>query len=350
MTDYRKRLRSLRVELKKKGLDAFLVTNNANVTYLSGFTGTDSLLLITPDSQFFLTDSRYTEEARDHIKAFVIVEVVSSTFDTIKTIVRNNRIKKMGIESMNIPCAVFRRLEDCVGRTKIFQSQNIVEGLRAVKDKDEIELIKRSVSLTKTVLKKSVGMIRYGMSELSLSQLIECEFIKRGAKASFQTIVAHGKNCSKPHAQPTDAKITKNDFLMIDMGCRLNSYNSDITRMVLMGRIADKIREIYTIVRAAQERSFEAIRPGIKISEVDRAGRSYIEKKGYGRFFGHSLGHGVGLDIHEEPSISGRNTGVLKPGMVFTVEPAIYIPKFGGVRIEDMVLVTRNGCEILTQF
>lgn len=347
--DYRSRLRRLRAELKKRSFDSILVSNGTNVTYLSGFEGSDSVLIVTRDSQFFLTDSRYTEEAKDSVTGFAVVEISSSTYDTICAIARNNRLKRMGFEAMNLPYAVARNLEDRIGRTRLIPSSGVVEKLRAIKDAEEIARIKRSIRITREVMKDLAGHIRPGVSEKFLCDKIECEFIKRGARPSFQSIAACGKNCSKPHANPTCDRIARDDVLMIDLGCKLNLYNSDMTRMVLLGRVRDEIKKIYAIVSAAQKRAIDKIRPGRRISEIDNAGRNYISEKGYGKFFGHSLGHGIGLDVHEEPSISGRNNDILKPGMVFTVEPAIYLPKFGGVRIEDMVLVTDKGCDILTR-
>ena len=349
MFDYRRRLQNLRRELRKKELDSFLVTNETNVTYLSGFKGNDSLILITPDSQFFLTDSRYTEEAKDAVRDFNIVEVPSSFYETLGNIIRNNRIKKMGFESMNLPFEVAKKLEGHVRPAGISPVSNLVETLRAVKDKKEIDHIKNSVRITKEVLEKTIKAVRPGEKERSLSDRIECEFIKKGARASFEPIVACGKNSSKPHAHPGGAKVAKDDFVMMDIGCAFNHYNSDITRMVLIGKVRNKIKEIYGIVRTAQEKAIESIKPGKKVSDVDFAGRNYINKKGYGKFFGHSMGHGVGMDVHEEPSVSRRNTDILRPGMVFTIEPAIYIPGLGGVRIEDMALVTEKGYEILTK-
>ncbi|MDP3791958.1 MAG: Xaa-Pro peptidase family protein [Candidatus Omnitrophota bacterium] len=348
MFDFKTRLKKLRSELKAKSIESLLVTNESNVTYLSGFTGSDSVLFITPDSQFFLTDSRYTQEAKKSVRGFAILEVVSSTYDVIGKIACKNGIRKIGFESMNLPYGVIKNLESYIGKAKLLPFNNIVENLRAVKDKEEIARIERSVACAKKVLKNIVGEVAPGVSEKKLSGRIECEFIANGAKSGFKPIVACAENSSKPHAHPTDRKIAKNDIVMIDMGCTLDSYNSDITRMVLTGKIKDKIREIYLVVKAAQEKAFDNIRPGRKISAVDSAGRQHIADKGYGKFFGHSMGHGIGLDVHEEPSVSGRSTGILKPGMVFTVEPAIYVPGLGGIRIEDMVLVTEKGFEILT--
>jgi Xaa-Pro aminopeptidase len=349
MYDYKLRLKKLRAELQKRGLGSLVVTNETNVRYLSGFKGGDSLVVITPDSQFFLTDSRYTEDAGDSVSGFTIVEVTTSTYDCLGQIVKKNRIKRIGFESLNLPYEIAHRLAGHIRPAKLVSTKNIIENLRAIKDLKEIEAIKRSIVVTNHVLKKVAGKIRPGISELSISDSIECEFIKMGARIAFETITASGRNCSKPHAHATDNKISNNDVVMLDMGCRLDLYNSDITRMFFIGKVKDKIKEIYGIVRSAQSAAIEKIKPGVKISEIDLAGRGYIDRKGYGKFFGHSLGHGIGMDVHEEPSISKRNDSILKSGMVFTVEPAIYLPKLGGVRVEDMVLVTDNGCKILTR-
>ena len=347
--DHKLRLKKLRVELKRRSLGSLLVTNETNVRYLSGFRGGDSLVIITPDSQFFLTDSRYIEEAGDSLEGFTMVEVTTSTYDCLSEIVKKNRIKKIGFDSMNLPYEVAKRLAGRIRPARLVSTKNIIENLRTVKDLKEIEAIKRSVDVTRRVLKKVALKIRPGISERSISDAIECEFIQRGARIAFETITACGRNCSKPHAHATKDRIASNDAVMLDIGCRLDLYNSDMTRMVFIGKVKDKIKEIYSIVRAAQSAAIEKIRPGAKISEIDLAGRGYIARKGYGKFFGHSLGHGIGMDVHEEPSISKRNDNILKSGMVFTIEPAIYLPKFGGVRVEDMVLVTDKGCEVLTR-
>jgi len=349
MFDYGKRLKNLKRLLRKGPAGSLLVTNESNVAYLSGFTGNDSLLFITPDSQFFLTDSRYTQEAKETVKGFTIIEVTSSTYETIGTIVRGNRIKKIGFDPMNLPYGIVKNLERHVGGVRLVPVTNVIERLRAVKDDEEIARIEKAIKINAGVLKKIVKEVRPGVSEEYISGRIGCEFIKNGAMAGFQTIVACGKNSAKPHAHPTADKIAKNDAVMIDMGCRLDMYNSDMTRMVFIGEIKTRFKEIYTIVKTAQEKALEKIKSGRRVSEVDSAGRQYIADKGYGKFFGHSLGHGIGLDVHEEPSVSCRSTDILVPGMVFTVEPAIYIPGFGGVRIEDIVLVTKTGYKILTR-
>jgi Xaa-Pro aminopeptidase len=346
--DTKSRLKRLKKALGKSGLSSMLVTRDANVAYLSGFTGSDSMLVITADSQFFLTDSRYIEEARDTVTGFNITDVAPSAYEAIGSIVRANRIKRMAFESMHMPYDVVRHLGQRLGRVSLVPLKNVVEGLRAVKDEREIALIKRSAGLTKRTLKAVIGKIRPGTPEAEAAAALECAYIKSGAKPSFPSIVASGANSSRPHARPTSRRIAKNDIVMIDTGCSLDGYNSDITRTVMVGSVKDEIKKIYGIVKSAERFALDAVAAGRKASEIDRAGRQYIKDKGYGKFFGHSMGHGVGLEVHEEPSISEKSGAVLEPGMVFTIEPAIYIPRLGGVRIEDMVLVTEKGRELLT--
>ena len=347
--DYNKRLASLEARMKKQGLDSFLVTSGTNVSYLSGFPGHDAIVLITRSKKFFLTDSRYIEEARNTLKGFDLVLLEGSAYSALSGIIKKNALKKIGFESMNMPYEVTVRLKGFIGSSKLILCKDVVEGLRSIKDAEEVNSIKRAVRLTKEVLKNTVSLVKPGRSEEFLSRKIEIEFIENGAKAGFDPIVASGANSSKPHAMPTGNRIRGNDLVMIDMGCSLDGYNSDITRMVFLGKIKEKVARIYNIVRTAQEKSIEKIAPGVKISDIDLAGRSYISGKGFGKYFGHSLGHGVGMEVHEQPTVSKSSEGVLAPGMVFTVEPAIYIPKLGGVRIEDMVLVTETGCEVLTR-
>lgn len=347
--DYKKRGEALIGISEKAGLDSFFVTDETNVTYLSGFLGGDSMLLLSGKKRFFITDSRYVEEARRTVAGFEIIQVKETTYETITDLAAKNRLRRMGFESMNLPFEIANRLASRIGNTKLIPSKNAIETIRAVKDESEIRAIKKSVRLAKKVLEKAVRSARPGRTEVSIANHIEGWFVEHGARISFEPIVAAGNNAAMPHARPGRAKIRKNDFVMIDLGAKLDSYNSDITRMAMLGRQSPRFREMYDIVDEARKRAIAKIRPGVGISDVDKAARSFMEGEGYGRSFGHATGHGVGMSIHEEPSISGSNPGKLVSGMVFTVEPAIYIPGFGGVRIEDMVLVTDNGCEVLTR-
>ena len=346
---YSKRIDAVKKEISACKLDAFLVTSGTNVTYLTGFRGHDSILLITRTRSFFVTDSRYLEEAEDTVCGFDIRLVTVSTYQTLKDISRKMVLKKIGFESMDMPYGAVERLKDAMPDIDFVPMKDLVESLRAVKDASEIQLIKKSVRLVREVLVKAIGFIKPGIFENDVAQKIELEFIKHGACPAFDTIAAAGANSSKPHAIPGRTKIRKDSFVMIDTGCVLDGYNSDITRMVLTGRVREKFKKIYNIVDDARKIAIDAVKPGSRIADIDYAGRGYIQKKGFGKYFGHSLGHGVGLEVHEQPSISKLNESLLKPGMVFTIEPGIYIPDWGGVRIEDTVVVTQDGCRTLTK-
>jgi len=348
-TDIQRRLALLKKGLKKIALDSLLITDRTNVAYLSGFSGHDSMLMITLDENFFITDSRYIEEAKNSLKGFCVKLVEVSTYDTIAGIIKAKRLKKIGFETMDLPYGVASRLYKLIKTARLFPVKDMVEDIRSVKDPVEIALIKDSVRLNKRVLDMTAERVVPGLSERSLAEFIESAFIDEGARSAFEPIVASGENTSKPHAIPTDAMIKNNSFVMIDMGAKLNGYCSDITRMITLGTIKNKLKKVYNIVRVAQEKAIKIIRPGVRISDIDAAGRGYIMDKGFGKYFGHSLGHGIGMSVHEKPTVSRTDEGCVEAGMVFTVEPAIYIPGFGGVRIENMVLVTKNGCEVLTR-
>jgi len=348
-SDLHRRIALLKNGIKKSSLDAILVTDETNVAYLSGFKGHDSMALITLDKNYFITDSRYIEEAEGALDNFCVRLVDRSTYDTFSEIIEILRLKRIGFEATNLPYGVAARLYELIKNAKLIPCRDMVEEIRAVKDPGEITLIRRSARLNKKVFNSALRRLKPGVSERSLADEIETIFIREGARSAFELIVASGENASKPHALPTSAKIRENSFVMIDIGAKLDGYCSDLTRMVTLGRVKDKFKKIYNTVRIAQEKAIEMIRPGVMVRDVDAAGRDHIKGAGFGKYFGHSLGHGIGMNVHEKPTISSLSEGSLRPGMVFTVEPAIYIPKFGGARIEDMVLVTDKGCEVLTR-
>lgn len=347
--DYGKRVALLQAELRRRRLGALLVSDETNVSYLNGFTGHDSMLLVTPKKAFFITDSRYIEEAGQTVKGFDILLVEISTYGTIEQLVKKNRLKTVGFESMNLPFEVASRLKRLARPARFEPVRDMVEMQRSVKDSSEIVLIKNSIRLTKKVFDKIAALVRPGVSERSLAKKVQTEFIASGASAAFEPIIASGPNASRPHARPSDISLKNNSFVMIDIGARLDGYCSDFTRTIVLGKVKDKFKMIYEVVRVAQQKAIEMIAPGAAASDIDRAARDYIEDKGFGKYFSHSLGHGVGMLIHEPPAVSRTNRAELKSGMVMTIEPAIYIPGFGGVRTEDMVLVTDGGCEVLTR-
>ena len=349
-SDHKKRLLRLRKAMKSASLDSFLVTSTTNVSYLSGFRGTDAVMLVTADRGYFFTDSRYIEEARKEIAGQIDVRLVEeSIFASVDGIVKSERLKNLGFESMDLPYGVANRLKSLLSDIGFVPVKNIVEALRSIKDKGEIGQIKKSVKLAKEAFGRVAAYVRPGASEEMIKRKIELDLIGNGAACAFEPIIASGENSSKPHAKATDRSFKNNDFVMIDMGAKVGGYNSDLTRTIVLGKVGGKFGKVYETVRQAQQRAIDRITPGAKASDIDKAGRDHIKKSGFGKYFGHSLGHGVGMEVHEEPSISPSSTTRLAEGMVFTVEPAIYIPGFGGVRIEDMVLVTKNGCEVLTK-
>lgn len=346
-TVFDRRIALLKDELCARKLDALLVTKDVNVSYLSGFTGHDAAIIVTKDRPFFIADSRYIEDAEESMKGFGVRLVRKSLYENIKEIVREEKVRRLGFESADIPYEVHVRLKETIGSNVVVPAGGPVERLRQVKDREEIALIRGSIGLAKKVFADIRPTIRPGASEEAVARNISVAFLRNGAKAGFDPIVAADANSSRPHAVPTDRKMARNSFVMVDMGCSLKQYNSDITRMVMLGKASPKIKKIYSVVKAAQECAIDAIRPGVKAAVVDAAARKYIQDEGFGRYFGHALGHGVGLEVHEQPMISCLSEAVLRAGMVFTVEPAIYIPKLGGMRIEDMVLVTETGVKIL---
>lgn len=347
---YKKRLSGLKKAMKEASLDSFLITNKTNISYLSGFRGTDAVMLMTTSGGYFLTDSRYIEEAKKDIAAHLDVRLVKeSTFDSINDIIKSERLKSLGFESMDLPYGVADKLKKLLSGIRFVPVKNLVETLRSIKDDGEISRIKKAVKLGREVFDKAVKSVRPGVSEELIKRKIELDLVSKGHSCAFEPIIASGENSSKPHARATSRSFQNNDFVMIDMGAKVDGYNSDITRTIVLGRAGNRFKKIYETVAEAQRKAIGRITPGAKASDIDKTGRDHIEKSGFGRYFGHSLGHGVGMDVHEEPSISPSSKARLAAGMVFTVEPAIYVPGFGGVRIEDMVLVTETGCEILTK-
>ncbi|MFA5143146.1 MAG: Xaa-Pro peptidase family protein [Candidatus Omnitrophota bacterium] len=344
-----KRLALLKKRLRRDKLDALLVTNDINISYLSGFTGHDATIIVTPDKSFFITDSRYIEDAGDSVTGFDIRLARGSLYKIIEEITAAERLKRIGFESRNLSYEVAVRLKKSLAKSLFLPAQEPVEELRAIKDADEIAVIKRSIRLTHDIFKKAGSFIKPGATEESIAREIEMAILASGARPSFDPIVAADANSSKPHAVPAARRITRNSYVMIDIGCLLKRYASDMTRMVVVGKARPRMDKIWKVVSDAQARAIDLIRPGGDIAKVDAAAREYIKNKGFGKYFGHALGHGVGMEVHEKPNISPMSEGRLQSGMVFTVEPAIYIPRFGGVRVEDMVLVTDKGCKILSR-
>lgn len=349
------RLKRLLQKIDSSSLDALLVTSEPNVSYLSGFKGGESIALVSTKGCYFLTDFRYIEEAHKEVSPdFKIVRIERPLSCAAKSPFADTLsfcgVKRLGFEGAHISFSLYERLKNSLTGVKLLPTSNLVEGLRELKDNEEINILKEAAKKALAGVSSAKTFLKPGRTEREAAADLEYFFKTHGAdKASFDIIVAGGSNSSMPHAMPTNYKLKKNDQVLIDAGVRLKGYNSDLTRTLFLGRMTRKARRFYNIVHNAQKSAIDVIRPGIKISEVDKAGRSVIEAEGLGKYFGHSLGHGVGLEVHEKPRIANNETGRLKEGMVFTIEPGVYIPDWGGIRIEDMVLVTKSGCEVLTR-
>jgi len=334
-------------------MDGLIVSSDANISYLTGSPSRDSKLLISKNKNVYFTDSRYITAAKKALGSkFIIKKVKHSFAKIIAETCAELKLETVGFEDRALSVAEHRHLQKEFShrhRLEPVPCSGLVESLREIKDAQEIENIRQSLAITALALKFAQEIILPGRKELEIVGELERFIRYHGAeKAAFEIIVASGPNSAYPHHLPTQRKIKENEPVMIDIGVDYLGYKSDLTRVFFLGKMDALARRIYNIVTEAQKRAIKKIKPGVEISQIDAAARDFIAQKGYAKYFGHALGHGVGLETHEAPNISPNNHGRLKPGMVFTVEPAIYLPGKFGIRIEDMVLVTRKGAEVLS--
>ncbi|HBG45450.1 MAG TPA: hypothetical protein DDW94_00510 [Deltaproteobacteria bacterium] len=346
--DHRARIKGLKAALKTEKVDAILVSDINSARYLSGFTGSNVFMIITPREAFFLTDPRYTEQAKAEVRGCKI-RIFKKAFDEIADIAKGLKVKTLGFEAANLNFSTYSKLDKALSKVKLKPTAGVVGKLRQRKDAFEIERLKASASLLDAGFKAAMRFIKPGAVEEEAAFSVEVAMRRRGAEAlAFDTIIASGPRGALPHGKASGKKIKKGELVVVDMGVIKDGYNSDETRTFSVGRPQARQKEVYRIVKEAQAVAIDAVKAGVKASDVDAAARGYIEKAGYGKYFSHGTGHGTGLEIHEGPSISPISEDVLHEGMVITVEPGIYIPGWGGVRIEDMVLVKKGGCEMLT--
>ncbi|MDO9575788.1 MAG: Xaa-Pro peptidase family protein [bacterium] len=334
---------------EKMEVQALIVTDQTNIRYLTGYRGDNGVLLVTEEEVTLITDSRYEESSKQEVKGAEIVITNDGIFEKLMMLSQFKKIKKVGFERENIKYSTHEKLKQSLKDKELIPVSNLVEELRTKKDEGEIKLIKKACGIGNMVLQEVLKKISLRSTEKDISAEIEF-LIKRygGDKQSFDTIVAAGDNSALPHAIPTDRKIDNENILLIDMGVFCNDYASDMTRTFLL-RKGEKEKEIYRIVSEAQKRAIEALKAGIELKEIDRIARDYISDNHYGKNFGHSLGHGVGLSVHELPRVSNKSTYKAEEGMVFSIEPGVYIPGYGGVRIEDLILITQTGYEVITK-
>ncbi|MFO0035234.1 MAG: M24 family metallopeptidase [Planctomycetota bacterium] len=345
------RVEQLRKLLKQQGLDALLVTNGLNVTYLTGFQGDSSNLLVAKNKLTLVSDTRFETQIRDECPGLdcEIRDAQTTTLALTCKLVQAARVASLGIEADNLTKASYDELAAQLPAGLLVDSRGLIEQLRAVKDREEQEKIRRSIRVNERAFEVLRARLVPSASECQLAFDLEHQMRQFGAsQAAFKPIIASGPRSALPHAIPSRHVVGESPFLLVDWGSLVEGYASDLTRVLILGKAPAKYRKIYEVVREAQERAIAMIRPGVTLKEVDRAARGLIEAAGCGKYFGHGLGHGIGLQVHELPFLSPIRDGHLQPGMVVTVEPGIYLPDFGGVRIEDNVLVTPEGHELLS--
>ncbi len=344
---YQSRLMKIREAMKKKRLDGFLVTDINNVHYLTGFSGSSGFVILTGKESIFVTDFRYKEQSEKEVAGLDITIEKGNRIRTIQTLSKKNRIKKLGFES-SVSYDFFRRLS--AGDINLIAAEGLVEKFRAIKNTGEIDSIKEAVRRAEAAFIEVKPYIRQGISERSVALRLEERLKKNGCRRiPFDIIVASGSNSVLPHARPTEKRLHKGDLVIIDWGGESDGYFSDMTRTLLIkGRQSKQQEKIYRTVLDANRKAIASVAPGKTSKDIDSAARNVIKKAGYGEFFGHGTGHGVGLQVHELPRITWIRKEMIRENMLFTIEPGIYLPGIGGVRIEDMVLVRKGEAETLT--
>ena len=340
----------LRGRLSEKQIDIFLVSSEVNVGYLTGFTGSDSVVLVSADRQVLVTDFRYVEQAQSECADWEVLDRAGQSLaKCVGEFVGENGGKRVGLEADHLSWQQYLKLSEAAPTAQLKPTIGLIEELRAVKSAWEVERIRKALAVAEDAFEELRSRMLPGVSEKQLAD--ELEGLLRGGGATgsgFESIVAIDSNASLPHARPGLREMGERSEVLVDWGARVEGYNSDLTRVVVGGRVTSKFEELYRVVLEAQQAGIEAVKPGAKASDVDGSARGVIGEAGYGERFGHGLGHGVGLEVHEAPTLSSKSGGVLVPGMVVTIEPGIYIPGWGGIRIEDMVLVTESGHEVLS--
>lgn len=343
------RIQALVKAIDKAGLDGVLVSSKYNRRFLSGFTGSSGFLFITKEARYMLTDFRYIEQATNQCVGFTVIDFYDKgLIKTVSDLIQETKVVKLGFENKEMTVSDFENFSTKINSCEWKPMNNMVETLRMIKDPEEIELIRQASAIGDAAFLHIINFVKVGMTEIDVAVELEYYMKKQGASnLSFDTIVASGKRSSLPHAVPTDKVIEDGDFVTLDFGCIYKGYCSDMTRTFVMGTASEKQKEIYNIVLKAQLNALDHIKGGILGKVGDAYARDIINAAGYRKNFGHGLGHSLGLEVHEIPRFSLLSEDVVEAGMIMSVEPGIYIPDFGGVRIEDLVCITEDGVDIL---
>lgn len=336
--------------IKKLDLDAILISNGNNMRYISGFAGETGYVYISGSRHAVITDFRYTIQAELEAEGYEVITIGGNGYEeAINDLLQSDQVNRLGFEAEDLLYSKYQGLRDKLRVAELVPTNDEITRLRRIKTPKELEYIRRAEEIGDRVFSDMLNFIKPGMTELEIAARIEYLLkLYGGQRTSFSAIVASGINSSMPHAVPTMKKIENGDFLTMDFGCVYEGYCSDMTRTIVIGKASEKQKEIYSLVLEAQLAALGLIRAGLKGKEVDKVARDIIYGAGYEGCFGHGLGHSVGLYIHENPRLSQAEEEVLQVGMTETVEPGIYVKGFGGVRIEDLVAVTENGCDNFT--
>jgi len=344
------RLKNLRRALHSAGADALLETHLPNIYYLCGFSGDSAALFVDSAGATLFTDGRFTIQAREETRGIRVIIHKGPLLEAVGKHLRTRRRLKVAVSPARVTLAAWKVLRKEAGtHLKWIAVDGIVENLRAVKDASEIQRLRDAARLGSEVMEEAIRLIKPGVTELEIAAEIGYRMRRKGASGeSFEAIVAGGPRSALPHARPTERQIGKNELVVLDLGAILRRYSSDLTRTVFVGKAPARVRGWYQAVLEAQAAARDAVRSGASCGSVDAAARNVLERKGLGRYFVHSTGHGIGLEIHEDPRIARDQKALLKSGQVITLEPGVYVEGVGGIRIEDDALVTPRGCEILT--
>jgi Xaa-Pro aminopeptidase len=343
---YKTRIKGIRAAISRTGADCLIAAKPANVTWLTGFSGEDSWAIVLPRAVVLVTDSRYTEQAVTQCPFCKIVERTAAMADSVAELLRKQRGIKTAAVEKSISLAGFLSLKKNLS-CRLKAAESIVESARRKKDPVEVAAVRAAAKIAAIVFKRILRQVKPGLTENVLAGIVDFEIRKAGGTNSFETIVAFGPNASRPHHQPASRKLRKNDTVLIDFGVRLAGYCCDLTRCFSVGAPRGFYNKVYAVVKQAQAAAIRMVKAGVEISQVDAAAREIIKKAGL-PVYGHGTGHGIGLEVHELPAVSGKVKGKLQAGDLITIEPGVYIPGRLGVRIEDDILVTKDGCLVLT--
>jgi len=344
---FEKRQNSLKTILAKQGFDGMFISRLSNVRYICGFTGSSGSCIITPNKKYFITDGRYEEQSKNEVKGF---ERFIDYGTHIEIAQKNNLIPKdlkFAFESEFMSVSLYNQLKDLFPKVKWESTKMILENIAAVKDESEIQALRTAIEITDKTFEEIRNIIKIGITEKELALEIAMRYHKYGEGEAFSTIVASGPNSALPHAQPSERKFKKGDFVVIDTGAKYAGYHADMTRTIVIAEATEKHHEIYDIVKNSQQAGIDIAKDGVACKAVDDATRNVIVDAGYGENFIHSTGHGIGLEIHTYPRLSQQSDEVLTQNNVVTIEPGVYLPGWGGVRIEDDIWVKKGGNEVL---